>query len=64
MQAWIAAARSAARAKGLTEFTDRYGDVCFTGGGLLPDFVNLGEHFPEGQLEFEGGAVLHLPPYR
>jgi hypothetical protein len=48
----------------LREFTDRYNDVCFAGGGLKPDFENLDDYFPEGVMEFEGGGVLRLPPYR
>lgn len=56
--------RAAARAKGLHEFTDKYKDLCFSGGGLKPDFENLHDYFPEASLEFEGGGALRLPPYR
>jgi len=60
----VSRARAAAKAGGLHEFTDRYGDVCWSGGGLKPDFENINDFFPQGLMEFEGGGVLRLPPYR
>jgi hypothetical protein len=60
----VARARAAAKAAGLREFTDKYNDVCWSGKRLKPDFANLDDIFPEGVMEFEGGGVLRLPPYR